>query len=218
MVRGAGRARARFVCAIAALAMFLGPLGASAQTRTASQAERERRVEAARAERLRAQSEAARREVRQLDSRIAEADRRRAAAEAAAAVAEARVALLRHPLAGDFLARARARAALESAVIAAAFASRSDDPRAVRAGIAARALASVLAARERSAARVLERIRERELLVVKEQRVLAEAVAAIETERASLAALAARRRAAEVQLASEASAADRRARALASEA
>src|SRR5688572_21109414 len=199
MLRGAARARARLVCAIAALAMFLGPLGASAQTRTASQAERERRVEAARAERLRAEAQAARRDVRELDARIAEAGRRRAAAEAAAAVAQARMNLLRHPLTDDFVRRARARDALESAVIAAAFASRSDEPRAVRAGIAARALASVLAARERSAARVLERIRERELLVMREQRVLAEAAAAIGAERASLAALAARRRAAEVQ-------------------
>lgn len=218
MVRGAGRARARFVCAIAALAMFLGSLSASAQTRTASQAEREGRTEAARAERLREESQAVRREVRDLDARMAEAGRRRAEAEAASAAAGARLALLREPLGDDFARRAHARDVLESAMIAAAFARRRDDPRAVRAGIAARALASVLAARERSVARVAERMRERELAIVEEQRSHGEAAAAIDAERASLAALAAQRRAAEAQLSSEAIAADRRVRALTAEA
>ena len=80
MARGAGRARALVACAFAALAMCLG--NADAQTRrTATQAERERRAEITRAERLRTEANAARREVRQLDARLNAANQRRREAE-----------------------------------------------------------------------------------------------------------------------------------------
>jgi murein DD-endopeptidase MepM/ murein hydrolase activator NlpD len=198
--------------------MSLGSLSASAQTRTASQADRERRAEASRAQRLRAQAEAARREVSQLDTRLAEAGRRRAEAESAAAAAEARLALLRGQIVTDTAERAQAQHAFESALIAAAFAQRRAEPRAVRAGIAARALAPGFAARERGAAHALAEAHDLELAIVEGQRILAEAASAIDAERADLVALTARRRAAQAQLAGDAVAAERRARALAAEA
>jgi uncharacterized protein YlxW (UPF0749 family) len=81
MARGAKRARALIALAVGVLA-FLGT--ADAQTRTASQVERDRRAETARAERLRAEANTARDEVRQLDTRLTEAGARRRDAEAAA--------------------------------------------------------------------------------------------------------------------------------------
>jgi len=218
MVGGAGRARALVACAIGALAISLGTLSASAQTRTATQAERERRAETQRAERLRAQAAAARREVRELDARMVDSARRRAEAEAAASAAEQHLEALRQQIAADTIIRAHAREGFESALIAAAFAGRRAEPRAVRAGIAARALAPAFAQQERDSARALVAARDLETLTAEEQRVLSEAYAAIETERAELAGLTARRRAAQTQLANDATAAERRARTLAAEA
>lgn len=219
MARGAKRARALVACAIGALAMSSATLNASAQTtRTATQVERERRAETQRAERLRAQANAARREVRALDERLVESGRRRAEAEAAATAAEERLAALRAQIDTDTATRTRAQSAFESALISAAFAQRRAEPRAVRAGIAARAMAPSFASQERTTARALAQARVNELAIAEEQRVLVDAYAAIDAERAELVTLTAQRRAAQAQFANDAAAADRRARTLASEA
>ncbi len=217
MARGAGRARALVACAFAALAMCLG--NADAQTRrTASQAERERRVETARAERLRMEANAARREVRQLDARLAAANQRRQEAEIAAIEAQARLDALRAQIDTDTVRRRNAQSALESALIAAAFAERRVEPRATRAGIFARAAAPSFARVERASAASIAQARQLEIAIAQEQITLAEAQQALETERTEIAGLIAQRRAAQSQLTREASAADRRARQLAAEA
>lgn len=217
MARGARRARALVACAAGALAVFLGT--ADAQTsRTAAQAERERRTEAARAERLRTQAEAARRDVRALDQRLVASGQRRAEAEAAATDAETRLAELQTQLQILTVQQRRASNALESALIAAALSQRRLEPRAVRTGMFARAAGREFSAAERSSRAAVEETRRLEAVVAEERRILAEAQAAIDAERAELTTLAARRRAAQTQLARDASAAERRARTLATEA
>jgi septal ring factor EnvC (AmiA/AmiB activator) len=215
MARGAKRARALIALAVGVLA-FLGT--ADAQTRTASQVERDRRAETARAERLRAEANTARDEVRQLDTRLTEAGARRREAEAAATAAEERLALLRQQIFQDDRRRLRARAALEDALITAAFSQRRVEPRAVRAGIVARAAASSFTIEERRSAQALAQARTTEAAISAEQSILADAQAAIDSERAEIVTLLARRRAAQAQLANDATAAERRARALAAEA
>jgi murein hydrolase activator len=217
MARGAKRARALVACAAGALAAFLGT--ADAQTnRTAAQAERERRSETARAERLREQAEAARRDVRALDARILASGQRRTEAEAAAADAETRLAELQAQLQTLAVQQRQAGNALESALIAAAFSQRRLEPRAVRAGMFARAAGREFSAEERSSRAAVEETRRLEAAVAQERRILADAQVAIDAERAELVTLAARRRAAQTQLARDAGAAERRARALATEA
>jgi septal ring factor EnvC (AmiA/AmiB activator) len=217
MVRGARRARALAACAAGALLIFLGT--ADAQTRrTAAQVERDRRAEAARAEQLRGQAEAVRREMTDLDARLVEAGRRRGDAEAAALVAEARLAALLQQADVDAHNRAQARRALEDAVIAAAFARRRIEPSAARTIILARAAAPAFAAAERDSARALVLARDATVAVAAEQLALAEAKAAIDRERAEIETLLDRRRAAQDQLASDAAAAERRVSALAAEA
>lgn len=216
MARGAQRARALVACAIGALAL-LGT--ADAQTRrTAAQAERDRRAEVVRAERLRDQANAAQREVSALDGRLVESGRRRAEAEAAATAAEERLVALRQQITTDSVRRSRSRSAFESALIAAAFAGRRIEPRALRAGIFARAAAPSLNAETQRASQALAQARRLELAITEEQSILADAQAAIDAERAELVTLAERRRAAQVRLARDASAAERRARTFATEA
>lgn len=197
---------------------FGGPAPVSAQTRTAVQAERDRRAETARAERLRTQAEAAHREVRALDARLVETARRRAEAETAATAAEQRLAELRAQIQSESTRSARSRNSFESALIAAAFAQRRIEPRVVRVGIVARAAAPGIAASESRARQNVVQAQALESTVLEEQLVLAEAQAAIDAERTELAALTARRRAAQVQMAADAAAAERRARVLAAEA
>lgn len=217
MARGAGRARALVACAFATLAMCLG--NADAQTRrTATQAERERRAETARAERLRTEANSARRDVRQLDARLEAASTRMAEAQAAALAAEERLALLHTEIDQQTQRRLRSRDALESALIAAAFAERRVEPRAVRAGIFARAAAPSFAREGRSASSLIAQARAQETAIEEERLVLAEAQAAIDAERAEITTLRAQRRAAQTQLVNDATAAERRARALAAEA
>jgi murein hydrolase activator len=216
MARGAARARALIACAIGVLAL-LGT--ADAQTRrTSTSVERERRAETQRAERLRAQAETARRDIRALDGRLTEAGARRAEAEAAATAAEERLATLRQQIMTDDERRQRSREALERALIRAAFAERRIEPSAARATIAARALAPALNREERRSAQSLAQGRATELAIEQEQSVLADAQAAIDSERAEIVTLLARRRAAQTQLVNDAAAADRRARTLAAEA
>lgn len=217
MARDARRVRVLVACAAGALALLIGSANAQT-TRTATQAERDRRAETQRAERLRAEAAAARREVQALDRQLADSGRRLAEAEAAAVAAEQRLAELRAQIDVDTTARSHAQDAFERALIGAALASRRAEPRAVRAGMAARALAPAFATRERQSAAALADAHQLERAVAEEQRLLAEAHAAIEAERTELAALTVRRRAAQTQLASDAAAADRRARAFAAEA
>ncbi|HYD89711.1 MAG TPA: peptidoglycan DD-metalloendopeptidase family protein [Vitreimonas sp.] len=217
MARDARSVRALVACAAGALALLI--TSADAQTtRTATQAERDRRSETQRAERLRAEAAAARREVRELDARLVDSGRRRAEAEAAASAAEERLAQLQREIAASSASRAEAQDGFERALIGAAFASRRAEPRSVRAGIAARAMAPSFAARERASGQTLAEARRLELAITEEQRILADAHAAIDAERAELVSLAARRRAAQAQLANDAAAAERRARAFAAEA
>ena len=143
MARGAKRARALIACATGAFALLLGTADAQTQ-RTAAQADRDRRAETQRAERLRAQAAAAQRDVRALDTRLVEATRRREDTEAAAAAARERLGVVQQQVATEDTARARARGAFESAVIAAAFAERRVEPRAVRAGTPSGRMRSVL--------------------------------------------------------------------------
>jgi septal ring factor EnvC (AmiA/AmiB activator) len=192
---------------------------ADAQThRTAAQADRERRAETARAESLRTQAATARREVQAIDARLVASGQRRAEAEAAATAAEQRLAGLQVQLQGLTAQRDHARDAFESALIAAAFSQRRVEPRAVRAGIFARAATAEFSSAHRSAASAVQETQRLEAEVTEERQVLADAQAAIDAERAELVTLAARRRAAQVQLASDAATAERRARTLATEA
>jgi len=217
MARDAKRVRALVACAAGALSLLISSADAQTQ-RTATQAERDRRAETQRAERLRTQAAAARREVRELDARLVESGRRRAEAETAATAAEQRLTELRAQIGSTASTRAQAQDAFERALIGAAFASRRAEPRSVRAGIAARAMAPSFAANERASAQTLAEARRMEQAVTEEQRILADAYAAIDSERAELVTLTARRRAAQAQLTNDAAASDRRARAFASEA
>ncbi len=216
MARGAKRARALVACAIGALATLVGPAGA--QTRTVSQVERDRRAETARAERLRAQATAARRELTALDARLVESGRRRAEAEAAATAAEAQLEQLQQQIIAQSARRQQARDAFESALIAAAFSSRRVEPSAVRAGIFARAAAPEFNAVDRDAGTALAEAQQLEERVTQERSILVDAQAAIDSERAQLTLIATQRRAAQNQLVRDADAAERRARTLASEA
>jgi septal ring factor EnvC (AmiA/AmiB activator) len=196
---------------------FLGT--ADAQTnRTAAQAERDGRAETARAERLRREAAAVRREIAALDVRLVESGRRRAEAEAAALAAEERLVALRLEIGSESARQRAARDAFEAALIAAAFAERRVELRAVRVSIFARAAAAELCLEERRTSQALAQAQRLEEAVNEEQRVLADAQAAIDAERAELVTLAARRRAAQSQLANDAAAAERRARTLAAEA
>lgn len=219
MARGAKRARALVACAAGALAILLTS-AADAQTggRTAAQVERDRRAENARAERLRNQAAAARREVTALDARLTAASRRRTEAEVAAAAAEERLAALRDQITTDDARRAYSRDALERALINAAFARRRVEPSAARANIVARALAPAVSAQERGASQSLVQARALEVAIHEEQTILADAQAAIDSERAEIVTLLARRRSAQAQYANDARAAEQRVRVLASEA
>lgn len=217
MARGAKRARALAVCAAGALALLIGTADAQTQ-RTAAQAERDRRAEAQRAERLRTQANAAQRDVRALDTRLVEATRRRQETEAAATAARERLTTVQQQIEADSAERTRARSAFESSVIAAAFAERRVEPRAVRAGIVARALAPAYQAQERRSAQALALARADETAITTEASVLADAQAAIAHERGDIVNMLAQRRTVQTRLAREATAAERRVRQLASEA
>jgi len=216
MARGAERARALIACALIA---FTVQGTADAQTRrTAASAERERRAETVRAERLRAQANSARSEVRALDTRLSEAGRRRAEAEAAATAAEERLSLLREQINADGLRQRRSRDALERALISAAFAQRRIEPGASRSTVFARAIAPSIARDERRTTQALAEARMIEEQVTAEQSILADAQSAIDSERAEIVTMLAQRRAAQAQFANDAAAAERHARALATEA
>lgn len=216
MARGAKRARVLAAFA-ATLALLIGTADAQTQ-RTAAQAERDRRAEAARAERLRAQATTAQREVRALDTRLVEATRRREETETAANAARERLTTVQEQIAAETGAETRARSAFESSVIAAAFAQRRVEPRAVRASIVARALAPAYQAEQRRSAQAIALARQDETAITTEQSVLADAQAAIAQERGDIVNMLAQQRSAQTRLAREATAAERRVRQLAAEA
>jgi len=192
---------------------------ASAQThRTVAQAERDRRAESARAQQLRAQEAAARRDIAALDQRLEDAGHRRAQAEAEAEAAEQRLQALRAEILDETTRRARSRAALQAAVIAAAFSERDADLRAVHATIFARAAAPRFAQAETHYAQALGNDRLTEASIEHEQGVLVDAQAALDAERADIVTLTAQRRAAASALAANANLAETRARQYASEA
>ena len=218
MARGAVRACALVACAIGALATFLGD--ASAQTRRVSltQVERDRRAEDARAARLRAQANAARVEIAALNTRLVESGQRRAAAEAAATAAEQHLRQLRFQMEDEDRNRAHARDAFESALIAAAFSQRRIEPRAVRAGIFARAAAPELTNEVRRSAMAFTDAQALAANVAREQSALVDAQLAIDAERAQLLTLVQRRQTVAASLVQQASAAERRVRQLAAQA
>ncbi len=217
MARGAKRARALVACATGALALLLGSADAQTQ-RTAAQAERDRRTEAQRVERLRAQATAAGREVHALDTRLIEATRRREQTETAAAAARERLTGVQHQVAVESAARVRAQTSLESSVIAAAFAARHIEPRAVRAGIVARALGPAYRAEQERRTGALTMARHEEVTVSTEQSVLADAQNAIAQESGEIVNMLAQRRTVQTRLTREATAAERRVRQLTAEA
>lgn len=210
------RAGALVACAAGALAMLSQDV--YAQTRTAAQAERAGRAETARAERLRNEAAAARREISALDVRMADSNRRRAEAEAAAEAAEARLADLDAQIIDDAAQQRRARRALEQTLIAAAFAERRAEPRAVRAGQFARAAAPAFAQANARRTLALAQARTDAAALREEQTNLAQAQATIETERSEIATLTARRRTVQASLTRDAETAERRARTFAQEA
>lgn len=217
MASGAQRACAFVACAAGALALLVGAADAQS-TRTATQAERDRRAEAIRAERLRTEAAAALEEASAIDARLVASAARRAEAEAAATAAEQRLETLRIELAAQTQAQRRARLALESAVMAAALARRRAEPDAVRAGVVARAAAPSFAAAHRRAALAVAGARRLESAIAEEQSILADAQNAIDAERAELALILHQRRAALTSLTREAAAAEARVRRLAAEA
>lgn len=219
MARGAARARALVALAAGAFAGIFVLGHADAQTsRSLSQVERDRRAETARAERLRQEAATARREADALDARLVQAGQRRSEAEAAATAAETRLTELHGQMAAETVRRQQARDAFETALIAAAFAQRRVELRAVRSGVLAAAAAPSFVLSEHASARSLAEAHQVELQIVAEQGALTAALAAIEGERTQVAALLDRRRAAQTRLIADASAADRRVRQLAAEA
>lgn len=217
MAGGAGPARVLIAAAIGALAGALSI--AEAQTgRTAAQAERDRRAEAGRAQRLREQSQRLAGEVGALSGRLAEAGQRRAVAAAAEAEASARLEQIHTGIQADARHQATARASLEAALIAAAFAERELAPAASRAGLAAAAAAQVFIAAERAAARSRQHRLGAAAALELERAVLADAHAAIDAERADLVSLLERRRAERARSGQAAERAERRAAAFAAEA
>jgi septal ring factor EnvC (AmiA/AmiB activator) len=216
MARGAARARALVACAAGALAL-LGTAYAQTQ-RTAAQADRDRRAESQRAERLRAQAQALGGEVRTLDARLLDASRRAAEVDASATAAQERMTSVQLQIATETTTQRAARDALEASLLAAAFAERRLEPRAARTSIVARALGPVHSAQERRSTLALAVARSAEQTIAAEQAVLADTRVALAEERGDIVSRLAQRRSQQVRLASEAAAAERRARTLAAEA
>jgi septal ring factor EnvC (AmiA/AmiB activator) len=203
--------------ACAALALLAGTADAQ-NSRTHAQAERERRAESARAERLRRSADALAREAQALDARLNDISRRARDAEQQAGDAEHRFAFAYVEARAQISARERTRNAIEAALIAAAFAERDVAPQAARVNVVARAAAAELLRAERDAAAALARARTQEFESAAQAEAFAAALSAAETEQAQVAANLEERRRRRAELASRADQAERRARALAAEA
>lgn len=218
MARGAASVRALVALAAGALATFVTASADAQSSRSLTQVERDRSVETARVERMRAEAAATLHQVAELDARLVESGRRRAEAEAAACAAEERLAALDQQIAADSLRQRRSREAFESALISAALNARRVEPAAVRRTIFARAAAPGLSHHERTSSHALATAQALSGQIAEERAVLAAAEAAIDAERTELAALLARRRSAQVRLTQDAEAAERRIQALSAEA
>jgi murein DD-endopeptidase MepM/ murein hydrolase activator NlpD len=203
--------------ACVALALLAGTANAQ-NSRTHAQAERERRAESARAERLRRNADAIGREAQALDARLTDVSRRAREAEQQAGDAEHRFAFAYVEARAQLSARERTRDALEAALIAAAFAERGVEPNAARANVVARAAAAELLRAEREAAAALARARTQEFESAAQAQAFAAAISAAESEQAQIAASLEDRRRRRIELASRADQAERRARTLAAEA
>lgn len=203
--------------ACVALALLAGTANAQ-NSRTHAQAERERRAESARAERLRRSADAVGREAQALDARLDDISRRARDVEQQAADAEHRFAFAYVEARAQLSARERARDALEAALIAAAFAERGVDPETMRAHIMARAAAAELLGAERDAAAALARARTQAFESAAQAQAFAAALTAAENEQAQLTASLEERRRRRSELTNRADQAERRARALAAEA
>jgi septal ring factor EnvC (AmiA/AmiB activator) len=214
----ARRALARLALAIGALAAIATSSASAQNARNLTQVERDRRAEATRAVRLRAEAAEAQRERAALDARLVASGVRRAEAEAAALDAELRLAELERRAAGEDARQRRARQAYERAVVQAALASRRLEPMAVRRATLARIAARSFSSEERLGAAGVAEAQAYAAPIEQERRLLAEARAAISAERQELARLLAQRRLAEARLTREAAAAEQRAGVLAAEA
>jgi murein hydrolase activator len=216
---GALRVCALVVLAASALATISSASPADAQTtRSLAQVERDRRAEAARVERLRAEAAAARRDAAALNARLSASAQRQAEAEAAAAQAAARLAAAENAISAESARIVAARKAVQNALIAAALAQRRIDIGATRRAVFVRAAAPALMAQMREARRGLAENTAVARAAVQERRTLAESGAAIATERTQLAEAVAARRAEQTRLARTADAAERRMRTLAAQA
>lgn len=215
---GAVRARALFALAAGVLATFLATSSEAQTNRSLSQVERDRRAEAARAERLRAQAEAASDDAHAFSSRLTQAQRRREEAANAALAAEARLSEVAGQIEAEAARDARARQAFENMVIAAAFSARRVELTAVRRNVFARAAAPELIAESRRSRRAQEEATTLSAAIFEERAILAETQTMIGDEQAELTRLLSQSRSAQARLAGEASAAERRVRVLAAEA
>ncbi|MGE0596868.1 MAG: murein hydrolase activator EnvC [Hyphomonadaceae bacterium] len=218
MAYGAARASALAACAAGALALFLGTAQAQQSNRSLAQVERDRSAANARAERLRREAAAAQRDVSELDTRLTASGTRRTETQAAAADANARAWALQIALAAHAARQRRERDAFEAALIAAALSERRAEPRSVRAGILARSAAPSLHQRLRRTDAALADGRRLEDAIGEERRLLVDAQAAIDAERAEIVTLLERRRETQRTLVADAGAAERRARQFAREA
>ncbi len=203
--------------ACVALALLAGTANAQ-NSRTHAQAERERRAESARAERLRRNADAVGREAQALDARLDDISRRARDAELQAADAEHRFAFAYVEARAQLSARERARDALEAALIAAAFAERGVELETMRAHVTARAAAAELLGAERDAAAALARARTQAFESAAQAQAFAAALTAAEIEQAQVTANLEERRRRRSELTNRADQAERRALALAAEA
>lgn len=196
------------------------PANARARTaaRTVAQAERDRSAAATQAERLRAQAAHNTSEIAALDQRLVDAGRRRADAEAAATDAEARLAALRQQQQVESAQYRDDHNSLEAALVAAAFAQRQWEPSLIHIGLMAAAAAPMFATRMHSTSQALDEARQRDAEIAEEERNLAAAQEAIDSERADVLTLLTQRRARQSELINDADVADQRARRFAAEA
>jgi septal ring factor EnvC (AmiA/AmiB activator) len=192
---------------------------ADAQTnRTLAQAERERRTESARAARLRRDAATAAQQAEALGGQLEAAQQRLVASERAALDAEHLFAATQARIYAERTRRGSARAALESALIAAAFADRRGGRNATRAGVFAGAAAVEWLQAERAAASGEALALMAEVRAGDEQLALAQAQAALGGERERLRASLEAERTRRAELVNAATTADRRVNALAAEA
>ncbi|MGE3141770.1 MAG: murein hydrolase activator EnvC [Hyphomonadaceae bacterium] len=194
----------------------------AAAARNAEAAERARADAVAAAQRARAEARAAQADLASLDRRLAEAAARQAEARAAAEAADLRRQSLEAEAREANRLYERRRGAAENLVIAALFAERSRQPLgrhgAAQASAFARAAGPAFLRQTAGSASQIAQNRRQAADVAEEERLLAEAQAALAAEQEGVQALAASRRAERTTLLASAAEAERRARRHAAEA